>query len=163
MLFRIWSDPEVTKFMNISSFTDENQAVEMIQFLNQLYKDNQAIRYSIIELSTNHIIGTCGFNSIDQENNKAEIGYELAKEFWGKGYAKEAISKLLQLAFQSINLNRIEAKIDPDNLNSISLIEKLQFTFEGTLRQYEKDDGKYIDLNLYSKRRSDHLKSPIFE
>ncbi|GAA0428064.1 GNAT family N-acetyltransferase [Agaribacter marinus] len=156
-LFNIWSDPEVTKFMNITSFTDESQAQDMIHFLNKLYEDNKAIRYTIIELATNQIIGSCGFNSLDQENEKAEIGYELAKESWGKGYATEAISKLLTVGFDSFNLNRIEAKIEPDNHNSIKLVEKLRFTLEGTLRQYEKYDERYIDLHLYSKLKSDSM------
>ncbi|MDH6371954.1 hypothetical protein M2444_003753 [Paenibacillus sp. PastF-3] len=46
-LFKIWSDPEVTKFMNIDSFTDENQAKDMIKLLDEFSLDNKAIRFSI--------------------------------------------------------------------------------------------------------------------
>ncbi|WP_284141520.1 GNAT family protein [Virgibacillus sp. LDC-1] len=154
-LFRIWSDPDVTRFMNISNFTNEQQAADMIYFLNQLYEKNEAVRYSIIELSTNKIIGSCGFNSLDKEHDRTEIGYELAKASWGKGYATEAISKLIDIAFQEMNLNRIEAKIDAKNKNSIRLMERLHFTYEGTLRQYEKNDGKYADIQLFSRLKSD--------
>lgn len=88
-LFNIWSDPEVTKFMNINSFTEESQAVEMIKILNNLSLKSKAIRYSIIELESNRIIGSCGYNSIDSSNAKAEIGYDISKDYWGKGYAPE--------------------------------------------------------------------------
>ena len=57
-MFKIWSDPDVTKFMNISNFTDENQAKDMIQFLNELAQNNKAIRFTIIEKESNHIIGS---------------------------------------------------------------------------------------------------------
>ncbi|MGM7637048.1 GNAT family N-acetyltransferase [Bacillus sp. Hm123] len=154
-LFHIWSDPDVTKFMNITNFTDENQAKEMIEFLNDLDQNNKATRFTIIELESQKIIGSCGFNSLDFEHVKAEIGYELAKAFWGKGYAQEAIHSLLDYAFKTLKLNRIEAKVEPENSNSIRLLEKLNFTFEGTLRQYEKSKGTFNDINMYSLLQTD--------
>ncbi|OPA77829.1 GNAT family N-acetyltransferase [Paenibacillus selenitireducens] len=154
-LFRIWSDPDVTKFMNVSCFTDENKAKEMINLLDDLSRDSKAIRFSIIKKESNEIIGSCGYNSFDFENEKAEIGYDIAKSFWGRGYASEAICSLLDHAFTSLKLNRIEAQVDPENVNSIKLLQKLNFTFEGTLRQYGKVEGKFNDLNIYSKLISD--------
>ncbi|MNI20854.1 Ribosomal-protein-serine acetyltransferase [compost metagenome] len=154
-LFEIWSDPDVTKFMNVSCFTNENQAKEMINLLDDLSRDSKAIRFSIIKKESNEIIGSCGYNSLDFENEKAEIGYDIAKSFWGRGYASEAICSLLDHAFSSLKLNRIEAKVDPENVNSIKLLQKLNFTFEGTLRQYERVEGKFNDLNIYSKLISD--------
>ncbi|WP_416150341.1 GNAT family N-acetyltransferase [Salipaludibacillus sp. HK11] len=154
-LFKIWSDPDITKFMNISNFSNEGQATEMIHYINALSKENKAIRFSIIELTSNEIIGSCGFNYFDFENAKAEIGYDIAKQSWGKGYAPEAISSLLNYGFETIEMNRIEAKIEPGNINSIKVLRKLNFTFEGTLRQAEKIHGKFIDLNMYSKLNTD--------
>lgn len=122
-LFNIWSDPEVTKFMNINSFTDESQAVEMIKILNNLSLESKAIRYSIIELESNRIIGSCGYNSIDSSNAKAEIGYDISKDYWGKGYAPEAIQSLMDYAFNTLNFNRIEAKVEPENNNSIRVLQ----------------------------------------
>ncbi|MEK9197126.1 GNAT family N-acetyltransferase [Ureibacillus sp. FSL E2-3493] len=154
-LFKIWSDPEVAKFMNIDPFTEESQAVNMITHLDKLAHDNKAIRFSIIKLSTNELIGSCGYNFLDFENEKAEIGYDIAKEHWGNGYAPEAISALVENAFNTLNLNRVEAKVEPENINSIKVLEKLNFTWEGTLRQTEKSKGKYIDLKIFSKLKSD--------
>ncbi|WP_313891511.1 GNAT family protein [Psychrobacillus sp.] len=154
-LFKIWSDPDVTKFMNIATFTHENQAREMIEILEELVHANKAIRFSMIELKSNEIIGTCGFNSIDFENAKAEIGYDIAKANWGLGYAPEGIHALLSYAFETLELNRIEAKVEPANMNSIKVLQKLNFTFEGTLRQYEKSKANYIDINMYSLLKTD--------
>ncbi|KEK24610.1 GNAT family N-acetyltransferase [Bacillus gaemokensis] len=154
-LFAIWSDPEVTKFMNINSFTDESQAVEMIEILDKLSLENRAIRYSIIELESNKIIGSCGYNSLDFKNAKAEIGYDISKAFWGKGYAPEAILALIDYAFSTLGFNRIEAKAEPENINSIKVLQKLNFTFEGTMRMCEKSKEKFIDLSIYSKLMTD--------
>jgi len=154
-LFEIWSDPHVTKFMNISYFTEEKQAKDMIRFLNKLAHENKAARFAIIELESNKIIGSCGYNSIDFEHSKAEIGYELSKLFWGRGYASEAISCLLEYASLCLKLNRIEAKVEPENVNSIRVLQRLNFTFEGTLRQVERSKEKFVDLNMYSKLITD--------
>ena len=162
-LFQVWSDPEVATYMNISPFSDEKQAVEMIQVLANLAEDNQAIRFSIIEKESGTIMGSCGYNYLDYEHARAEIGYDLAKAYWGKGYAAEAVSALVDHGFTSLKLNRIEAKVDPRNVNSIKLLEKLEFTREGMLRGYERAgtrDGAGVenifkDLYMYSKLSSD--------
>ncbi|MCM3488216.1 GNAT family N-acetyltransferase [Alkalihalophilus marmarensis] len=154
-LFEIWSDPEVTKYMNISSFTEIKQAEEMISLLNQLANENQAIRYSMIELTSNKVIGSCGFNVIDFKNERVEIGYDLSKSYWGKGFATEALTGLLLYAFETLAIHRVEAKVEPANLASIRLLNKLQFSYEGTLRQSEKARGSFVDLAIYSRLSTD--------
>lgn len=154
-LFHIWSDPLVTQFMNIESFTTENQATEIIQMFDQLHRDHKAIRYSIIELETNELIGSCGFNFVDYDNVKAEVAYDISRNFWRRGFATEAVKTLLHYGFFEMQLNRIEAKVDPSNASSIRLLEKLGFQLEGTLRQSEQINEKFFDLNMYSKLKSD--------
>jgi len=130
-LWGIWSDPAVTKFMNISSFTHEEQALEMIDLLNQLANEHRAIRYSIIKKIGNCIIGSCGFNNIDFDKATAEIGYDLAKTHWGKGYATEAIIALIHVAFTHLEITTIVAKVDAANSNSIKVLQKLNFFLQG--------------------------------
>lgn len=154
-LFKIWSDPDVTSFMNIDNFTDESQVQDIINLFNKLSQENRATRFTIIEQESNEIIGSCGYNSLDFENVKAEVGYDIGKGFWGKGYAPEALSALIEYAFETLNFNRIEAKVSPENFNSIKVLQKLNFTFEGTLRKSEKLKGKFIDINMYSKLKTD--------
>ncbi|MEK4029617.1 GNAT family protein [Pseudobacillus sp. FSL P4-0506] len=154
-LFKIWADPEVTQFMNIQHFTNEDEAKEMITYLEKLSQDNQAVRFSIVEVLSNEIIGSCGYNSLDFDNAKTEIGYDIARMHWGNGYATEAVSALIDYSFNALNFNRVEAKVEPQNVNSIKVLKKLGFTFEGTLRQCEKVKDKFVDLNLYSKLKSD--------
>ncbi|AVK83391.1 GNAT family N-acetyltransferase [Lysinibacillus sp. B2A1] len=145
-LFQIWSDPDVTKYMNIMNLTDVKQAQEMITILDQLAKEQKGIRFSIIEKTSHKIIGSCGFNSFDDENNTAEIGYELAKAYWGKGFAQESIAALIHYACTTLNIKKIEAKVEPANKNSIKLLEKLKFSYIGTLPETETSD----DISIYA-------------
>jgi len=154
-LFEFWSDPMVSKFMNIEAFTDISQAQQMIVMLQRLFTENKAIRWTILLKDSNEIIGSIGFNYLDYENERAEIGYDLGYSYWGKGYATEAIRALTSYGFESLRLNRVEAKVDPDNLNSIKVLKKLRFVEEGKLRQYEKSKGEFVDLIMFSMLRTE--------
>lgn len=154
VLFEFWSDPMVTKHMN-ASFTDVSQAQQMIEMLQGLFKENKAIRWTIFLKHSNEIIGSCGFNYLDYENERAEIGYDLGYPYWGKGYAPEAIQTLIRFGFESLHLNRVEAKVEPENLNSIKVLRKLRFVEEGKLRQYEKSKEEFVDLTMFSILRTE--------
>ncbi|MFJ7918582.1 GNAT family N-acetyltransferase [Lysinibacillus fusiformis] len=150
----MWSDPAVTKFMNISSFTHEEQALEMIDLLNQLANEHRAIRYSIIKKIGNCIIGSCGFNNVDFDKATAEIGYDLAKTQWGKGYATEAIIALIYVAFTHLEMTTIVAKVHAANSNSIKVLQKLNFILQGYdsteehLQVYTLCKGSYRRLRM---------------
>ena len=154
-LFSFWTDPEVSKFMNMESFTTQEEVIDMIEFTNQLAAMNQSIRYTIFLKESNQMIGSCGFNYIDFENERAEIGYDLGKEYWGNGFAFEAVSALMSYWFHDLGLNRIEARVVPENLRSIRLLNNLGFHFEGILRQSEKSNGDFIDVMVYSRLKMD--------
>jgi [ribosomal protein S5]-alanine N-acetyltransferase len=151
-LFKFWSDPDVTAFMNISPMKQVEQAEEMIAHIAQLA---DARRYTIV-LNEHTIIGTCGFNYIDPANQRGEIGYELGKKYWRKGYMNQALQILLQEGFFRLYLNRIEAKVEPGNHASRMLLQKIGFQLEGTLRQYEKLDGVFLDMIFYSLLKTDY-------
>ncbi|WP_068792781.1 GNAT family N-acetyltransferase [Brevibacillus laterosporus] len=157
VLYRYWSDDEVTKHMNISSFTQVDQAKEMIQLLLDLGKEGKAYRYSLVVKETNQVIGTCGFNYIDREDNRAEIGFDLGRPFWKKGYAREGLEALVHYGFDVHKLNRIEAKVEPENVNSKMVLNKLSFVHEGLLREHQKSKGKYVDLHMFSLLRKEYL------
>lgn len=127
----------------------------MIELLHKLATENQAIRYSITEAESGRIIGSCGFNALDYDNAKTEIGYDLSRECWGKGYVPEALRALIDYAFDTLGFNRIEAKAQPANINSIKVLQKLNFSLEGILRQSERSKGSFIDLCMYSRLATD--------
>ncbi|TPG71137.1 N-acetyltransferase [Brevibacillus laterosporus] len=157
VLYSYWSDDEVTKYMNVSSFSSVDQAKEMIQLLLDLGKEDKAYRYSIVLQETNEVIGTCGFNYIDRENNRAEVGFDLGRPFWRKGFAKEGLEALVRYGFDVHELNRIEAKVEPENVNSMLVLSKLSFVNEGLLREYQKSEEKYVDLHILSLLKKEYL------
>ncbi len=71
---------------------------------------------------------------IPHRDGVREIGYILRRDAWGKGYASEAVTRIIDYGFRELGLRRIFADVDPDNAASIVLLEKLGFVREGLLR-----------------------------
>ena len=104
---------------------------------------------------TGEAIGTLGLHSYSETNRRAELGYDLLREHWGKGYTTEAVEGLLRYAFEELKLNRVEATTDPENAASVRVLEKTGFTREGVLRQRHYYKGGYHDDAFYGLLASD--------
>lgn len=157
-LFQYWSDPEVAKYLNINPFMKIKQAYSMIQLLNNLYKKREGIRWAITIKKDKTVIGTCGYNNWIKRSSRGEIGYELGRNYWGNGYASEAVGEILKYGFIKMNLNRVEAFTVPEATSSIKLLQKLGFKKEGLLREYGFWNGQYWDENIYSLLKRDWIK-----
>ena len=104
----------------------------------------------IIIADTKELIGDIGIHFIGLENNQVEIGYTLDKNFQGKGYATEALSKIIDQLFFELNKHRITASIDPGNIKSINLVERLGFRKEAHFRESVYINGEWTDDCVYA-------------
>ena len=118
-------------------------------------------QFVIVLKETGNIIGTCVLFRIDTTHGGAEIGYALGRDFWGAGYAAEAITALINHAFEVLRLHRLNAVVDPRNLASAKVLLKVGFQHEGTLRQSYLDAGEYTDSALYGLLVSEWQNSPV--
>jgi len=99
--------------------------------------------------------GSCGFLNMLTKHYRAEVGYELSKDYWGNGIASEALEAAVKYGFHNLQLERIQALIEPANLSSQKLVERQGFIKEGLLRHYEYTCGKFDDLFMYSIIKKD--------
>lgn len=95
------------------------------------------------------LVGVAGFNWIDQPNRSGAIGYWLAREAEGRGLMTRAVSALLRHGFRTLKLNRIEIRAGIRNRRSRAIPERLGFRREGTLRQAEWVNGRFVDHAVY--------------
>lgn len=95
------------------------------------------------------IAGSIGYLYLDWSNYKTEIGYWLGKDFEGLGLATKACNLLIEHAFTSLKLNKVEINVATRNIRSKVIPEHLGFTKEGTVRNYELINGEYLDRNIY--------------
>lgn len=128
-LFSHFSDDEVTRFMDIDALNSEAEAVNIINW----HAKDSGCRWGLFEPSTEQLMGTCGYHCWEQgEFSKAEIGYDLAKSYWGKGFMSEAIGPILDFGFEQMGLSMVEAEVEKANARSITLLKKLGFTLDLT-------------------------------
>jgi len=149
-IFEYFSDEEVLEYYDIYPLTEIEEAEKLISVLENRFKKQKGIRWGISLKSSGKIIGTCGYHNLDKESFKAEIGYELSREYWRQGIMKEALGAIISFGFKEMELNRIEALVELENSSSIKLLEKLRFREEGLLREFAFYKEKFNDLIMFS-------------
>jgi ribosomal-protein-alanine N-acetyltransferase len=112
-------------------------------------------RLGMVLKDSGQLIGTIGFYGINQEHKRAILGADLDPAHWGEGLATEAVLALVRYGFEVMELNRIEASADPDNIESIKLIERTGFVKEGVKRQLDWYKGVFHDDVCYSMLRGE--------
>ena len=149
-MFQYLSDYEVVKPMGLAPFESINDVLEEVNWYTSIYGEGTGIRWGITLKDSGKVIGSCGFLNMLTKHYRAEVGYELSKDYWGRGIASEALEVVVKHGYQHFQLERLEALIEPTNLPSQKLVEKLGFKREGLLRHYEYTCGKFDDLYMYS-------------
>lgn len=132
-VFKHFSVPEVTRFMDIEPCQDLQEAEEVIAFHIQ----DSGCRYGLFCKESKELIGTCGYHcwsTDDHQETKAEIGFDLAPNFWGKGLMQEALNPLIRMGFDVMGLDYVEATTEPENIQSQRLLKKLGFDQERELK-----------------------------
>jgi RimJ/RimL family protein N-acetyltransferase len=147
-LFQIHSDPRVMRYWSTSAWQTPEPARAMVA-KDLASATKEYLRLGIESTATGELLGTCTLFGINAQCRRAEIGYVLALPAWGQGYMSEALSGLIDYAFSELNLNRIEADIDPRNESSGRVLERLRFLREGYLRERWIVGEEVSDTVLY--------------
>lgn len=133
------------------------RAAEEIHYMMELFNQRRSIYWAIALKKNDRLIGSCGFNYWSRDHQRAEISYDLSKEFWGKGIITEAVKKTCAYGFVQMNLNRIEATVVPKNKGSVRVLEKTGFQKEGILREQKLLHGTFKDSAIYSFIKKDFM------
>ena len=154
-LFKVFSDAQVTRYWSTPPWHALSEAHESIDDSQASYQGDEHLRLAITLRDSDTLIGVISLYRIHQLNRRGDIGYALAREYWGCGYLSEAMQAFLTHAFGALNLNRIEADIDPRNEASARLLKKMAFTHEGHMRERWIVDGEVCDTDFYGLIRRD--------
>lgn len=159
-LFRLFSDDRVTRFMDIESFAHIGDATQIITHFRERQAAGDGMRLAVTFAGQDELIGTCGYHRLSKTHYRAEIGYDLLPEYWGRGIMTTAVGRLLGYGFEQLQLNRIEAFVDPQNAASARLLRKLGFSLEGLLRDAFHEKGQFVDAEIYSLLRREYSAEP---
>jgi len=152
-LFAIFSHPEVMRYWSSPPWTSLSQAEERLTRVQEGYRSRSGYQWGIERKEDRALLGTCSIFDIHEASRRAEIGYALGRPHWGQGYMQEALTGLVDYAFTTLNLNRLEADIDPRNAASAKTLERLGFQKEGFLPERWIVGDEVSDTWLYGLLR----------
>lgn len=149
-VFKGLSHPDIIKYYGVSYNTLENTKYQM-KFFNDLEENETGIWWAVCSLDNNIFYGAGGLNNLSKEHKKAEIGFWLFTEFWGQGIMTEAMPLICKYGFDKLGMHRIEGFVETENLICKKAMDKLDFKHEGTMRDCEIKNGRFISLDIYAK------------
>lgn len=156
-IYRGLSNPQVTQYYAVN-FPTLEATQEQMDWYDDLKKSGTGLWWGIYSKDHQAFCGAGGYNGLEKSHLKAEIGLWLLPEYWGQGILREVMPKLFELGFDQLQLNRIEGFVDSDNQKCKRALEKINFQYEGTLREWEIKDGNFIDIDIYALLKKDWIK-----
>ena len=114
---------------------------------NRLRK--KAFTFGIVPIESNHAVGVVDLTDVNRSDQKAELGYWLGRDYWGRGIMTEAVGLILNFGFNQLNLHRISADVFEPNLASQKVLEKSGFVREGLAREARFKEDHWYNMVCY--------------
>ncbi|MFO8110677.1 MAG: GNAT family N-acetyltransferase [Thermoplasmata archaeon] len=147
--YEILSNPNFSYFeVNIESVEDEREWLK-----EEAQRREKSKEYNYAILYEGELVGGCGIAVDQRQKHTAEIGYFVDEDYWNRGIATEGVKKLEKIAFDELELVRLEIRMEPENTASERVALKCGYHKEGVIRKAYLRDDKYRDCLLYSKVR----------
>lgn len=120
------------------------------------WREGRGAPFFIIRKRDRALIGACNLNNIRRGvMQSCDIGYWIGAPYVRRGYARQAITRIIAFAFRDLHLNRVEAAVQPENLASRALLEQIGFSYEGRARKLLNINGEWRDHDRLSVLASD--------
>jgi RimJ/RimL family protein N-acetyltransferase len=155
------SDPEVVRYLDWGPSTEEEERA----FIGETIHARQEVPRTRWDLAvaladTDRVIGSCRIWIESAQHGEASIGYTLARASWGHGFATEVARGLLRFGFETLRMHRIYAIVEPENVASARVLEKVGMRREGRLREHRYAKGRRRDSVLYAMLAPEWAASP---
>lgn len=154
-LFALHSGANVLRYWDSPPWREHERAERFIADGRRMAEEETGSRLAVDRVSDGSFIGWCSLNRWNRVYRSASLGYCYDDAAWGHGYATEAAHALLRWAFDTLDLNRVQAETDTRNAASARVLEKLGFVREGTLREDCIVNGEVSDSWVYGLIRRD--------
>lgn len=154
--YYLWfQDSDVNKYTSHGIFPS-NEVDSLNRYLSSLESKSELV-FLAYDINSDDCFGVCSLQSIDWVVRSAELARTIGvKKYRGYGYGTKMVKILLDYAFDSLNINRVWAGNDIDNIAAIKSLEKCGFKREGVLRETVYRNGKYHDSVISSVLRRDY-------
>ncbi len=163
-VFFLRSDEEVMKYTGKSPAKNYDEILTYIQNQRTARARKKSILWAITLKGDSAVIGLIGYRQFTKEHFRGEVGYGLYPSMQGKGIMQEALTAVLDYGFHTIGLHSVEANVDKENIASIRLLERNNFTREAHFKENYFFNGRFIDSVIYSllaPTKTEHAESQL--
>lgn len=154
-IYEIFSDPKVIRYWNRTIFTHQDDAHIYIEDIHHGFSDGKLFQWGVCLKGSQHLIGICTLNDISPAQGRANVGFAISSKYWGNGYGREAMNRLIKHSFDELGLRRLEADVDPHNTVCLKSLESMGFKREGYLRQRWQIGSELQDSVMLGLLKSD--------
>jgi RimJ/RimL family protein N-acetyltransferase len=156
-MFSMLSDPESMKYWCTEPISDLEAAVEALNKDLESDAQGNSMCWAVCLKGEDKMIGKCILFQFSQQNRRAEIGYLLSRDYWRQGLMHQALEAVIDFAFNTLDLHRIEADVDIENAGSLGLLKKLGFKQEGLFKERWFVYGEWQDSAMLGLLKQDWL------
>lgn len=156
-MYKNWaSDSEVTKFLTWQPHPSVEVSRSIIEDWLKKYSDEKYYQWAIVlKDNGNEPIGGISVVHMNEDISMVHIGYCLGRAWWRRGIMSEALKAVTDFMFDTVEVNRVEARHDPRNPNSGKVMQKCGMKYEGTLRSADRNNQGICDACYYALLRSE--------
>lgn len=147
-IFEGLSDPDVIRFYGVSYDTFQSASVQM-EWYEQMLKEGSGVAWKIVDRESKKAMGVVAVYLYKPAHKRAEVGFWILPQFWNRGYASEALRAAIDYWRIEKLLHRMEAFVEEGNNASKRILEKAGFIYEGTMKDCEIKNGKFISLQIF--------------
>ena len=144
---------EVTRCLPYATWTNLADAWAWLERMQTTQASESALQRGVVDKASAAVVDSCLLFQYDASSARAERGYVLGRAYWGQGLMHEALTVLLDCAFYTLSLRRIETEVDPRNVASGKLLKGLGFTSKGILRARWVTKGAARNVELFGLLR----------
>jgi ribosomal-protein-alanine N-acetyltransferase len=154
-VFRGLSDPEVTRYYGVH-YQNMDAAKQQMRWYRRLHRKDFGRVWAItLKNEGDTLQGVIAMYNWNKKNQSAEIGFWILPNYQQQGYVSEALHALIPVAFSHMNLHRLYATTEPENIASIRTMQATGFLYEGHQREVEKKGDGWVDLLMYALLEND--------
>jgi len=154
-LFKIRSNDLVMKYMDTLIHKSKGDSSALISSILTDFKNRIGINWAIVDKSNHQLVGSFSFWRLIKTHCRAEIGYSMHPDYWGQGIMNETFKTLIEFGFNNLQLHSLEANVNPQNDQSIKLLERVGFKKEAHFRENFLHNGHFIDSLIYCLLETD--------
>jgi ribosomal-protein-alanine N-acetyltransferase len=148
-IFEGLSHPMVITYYGVRYDSFQSTKKQM-EWYEKIYREGTGHPWKIVDKISGEKIGVVAYYNFKPEHRKAEVGFWIFPQHWNKGITTEVLKEVVRYCQKEKNIRRLEAFVEEGNAASSRVLEKLGFVHEGTMKECEIKDGKFISLLIYA-------------